>query len=133
MVKLLYLAIFFIVLFGRSSRDVEWSEYLGGADRNHYSSLDQINKDNVHRLKKIWEFHTADTSGQMQCNPIMADGLLYGTTASIEVFALDPSTGKEVWRFQDASNRKWYSTNRGVSFWKGCAHTVYCRKLVICA
>lgn len=118
MVKLLYLAIFFIVLFGRSSRDVEWSEYLGGADRNHYSSLDQINKENVHRLKKIWEFHTADTSGQMQCNPIMADGLLYGTTASIEVFALDPSTGKEVWRFQDASNRKWYSTNRGVSFWK---------------
>ena len=27
--------------------DENWSEYLGGADRNHYSKLDQINLQNV--------------------------------------------------------------------------------------
>ena len=42
---------------------------------------------------------------------------LYATTASIEVFALEPSTGKEVWRFRNAGEVKWYSLSRGVSYW----------------
>jgi len=116
--KIIWVLLFFVGMFFLPVKDVEWPEYLGGADRNHYSSLDQINLGNVKRLKKAWEFHTRDTSGQMQCNPIMADGLLYATTASVEVLALDPATGKEVWRFQQSGHRKWYSTNRGVSFWK---------------
>jgi quinoprotein glucose dehydrogenase len=58
------------------TKEVEWSEYLGGSDRNHYSSLTQIDTNNVGGLEKVWEFHTGDTSGQMQCNPIIANGML---------------------------------------------------------
>ena len=114
-----YALILVLILFfsGKERPDVEWTEYLGGADRNHYSPLDQVNRSNVSKLKKAWEYHTGDTSGQMQCNPIIADGLLYATTASIEVFALEPSTGKEVWRFRNAGEVKWYSLSRGVSYW----------------
>lgn len=100
------------------NQDEEWREYLGGADRNHYSSLTQINTANVGQLQQVWEFHTGDTSGQMQCNPIVVDGLLYGSTASIEIFALNASTGKEVWRFRDVRDEQWFSTNRGVAHWE---------------
>ena len=99
-------------------KQVEWREYLGGADRNHYSSLSQIDTSNVHQLEKVWEFHTGDTSGQMQCNPIIVDGMLFGSTASIEIFALNASTGEEIWRFRDVRDEQWYSTNRGVAYWE---------------
>lgn len=99
-------------------KQVEWREYLGGADRNHYSSLSQIDTSNVNQLEKVWEFHTGDTSGQMQCNPIIAGGMLFGSTASIEIFALNAATGKEIWRFRDVRDEQWYSTNRGVAYWE---------------
>ena len=113
------LAILLILLIAAIQMpDKEWTEYLGGPDRNHYSPLDQVNRSNVGKLKKAWEYHTGDTSGQMQCNPIIVDGLLYGTTASVEVFALESATGKEVWRFRNSGDVKWYSLSRGVTHWR---------------
>ena len=53
------------------SSDVEWREYHGGPDRNHYSTLDQIDTSNVTQLEKAWEYHTGDSSAQMQTNPII--------------------------------------------------------------
>ena len=100
--------------------NVDWKEYLGGPDRNHYSDLTEINTSNVSQLQKVWEFHTGDTSGQMQCNPIIVDGLLFGSTASIEIFALDAASGKEVWRFKDVRDEQWFSTNRGVEIVEFC-------------
>ena len=96
----------------------EWREYLGGPERNHYSALDQINASNVHQLEKAWEYHTNDTSAQNQCNPIIVNGILYATTASVEVFALDASTGKEIWRYRNARDTQWFSKSRGVVYWE---------------
>lgn len=95
----------------------EWPEYLGGPDRNHYSPLDQINTANVSQLKVAWEFHTGD-SGQVQCNPIIVGGILYGVTASNQLFALDAATGQEKWRFAE-KNPSSLNTNRGVTYWQG--------------
>ena len=75
----------------------EWKEYLGGPERNHYSPLKQINADNVNQLAVAWEYHTLD-SGQIQCNPIIVNGILYGMTALTRPFAVDAATGKEIWR-----------------------------------
>ena len=111
-------AVFLMVTIISCKSTVEWREYLGGPERNHYSSLDQINSQNVNQLEKAWEFHTGDTSGQMQCNPIIVDGILYATTASIEVFALDAATGKEKWRYKNASDAQWFNKNRGVVYWE---------------
>src|ERR1700710_1221462 len=74
-----------------------WPEYLGGPDRNHYSELKQINASNVKQLKVAWEYHTLD-SGQIQCNPIIVNGILYGMTASTQPFAIDAATGQQKWR-----------------------------------
>lgn len=95
----------------------EWREYLGGPDRNHYTPLDQINMSNVSRLEKVWEYHTQD-SGQLQCNPIIVDGVLYGVTASVEPFAIDAATGREIWRARDTLVTKWYGALRGVVYWE---------------
>ncbi len=108
----------FPFLFSSREKPREWTEYLGGPDRNHYSSLQQINVKNVKGLQKIWEFHTNDSSAQMQCNPIIVNGLLYGSTASLEIFALDAATGKQIWRFSASKDSKWYSINRGVTYWE---------------
>lgn len=93
----------------------DWPEYLGGPDRSHYSSLTQINTGNVKNLEVAWTYAAPD-SGQMQVNPIMVDGVLYGVTATVQAFALDAATGKERWRFGDAL-KAWHSTSRGVAYW----------------
>lgn len=101
----------------KKASDVEWPEYLGGHDRNHYSTLNQINTTNVAQLTKAWEFHSLD-SGQVQCNPIIVKGILYGVTATNQVFALDAATGKEKWRFKVGKGGG-LNTNRGVTYWSG--------------
>lgn len=93
-----------------------WAEYLGGADRNHYSALSQINTNNVKQLQVAWSYATQD-SGQMQVNPLIVDGVLYGVTAAVQVFALDAATGKKLWQFGDTL-KNWASTSRGVSYWQ---------------
>lgn len=97
--------------------DREWREYLGGPDRNHYSVLDQINEENVHQLEVAWMYHTLDT-GQIQCNPIIVNGVLYGMTASTLPFALNAATGEEYWRKVAEEGDEQLSTSRGVVYWE---------------
>jgi quinoprotein glucose dehydrogenase len=94
----------------------DWSEYLGGPERAHRSSLDQISRENVNRLRAVWEYHTGDL-GEMQCNPLIIDGVLYGVTAANGIFALNAATGQPLWRYEEPgpkSNR----TLRGLVYWK---------------
>jgi quinoprotein glucose dehydrogenase len=93
----------------------EWVEYLGGPERNHYSPLEQITPENVKQLKVAWEYHSLD-SGQIQCNSIIVNGMLYGMTATTEPFALDAASGKEIWRIKSAGTDQ-FSTSRGVTYW----------------
>ena len=69
--------------------DTTWRVSGGSKKAQHYSSLTQIDTNNVSQLKVAWEYHTkdADTVGhsQIQCSPIIVDGVLYGTTASLAI------------------------------------------------
>ncbi len=101
----------------RAAAGKDWPEYLGGPDRSHYSTLDQINAANVGSLRLAWEFHSGDF-GQMQCNPIIVHGVLFGATGTSEIFALDAATGKQLWRFTvpgvlDAI----LANDRGITYW----------------
>jgi quinoprotein glucose dehydrogenase len=110
----------FALLTACQSRDTGstgWSEYLGGPDRNHYSTLTQIDSSNVKDLEVAWEYHAGD-SGQVQCNPIIVNNIVYGITATVQPFALDAATGKELWRVRDTSGTTWYGTNRGLTYWE---------------
>ncbi|MDG3583964.1 PQQ-binding-like beta-propeller repeat protein [Galbibacter pacificus] len=94
----------------------KWNDYLGGSDRNHYTDLSQITPQNVNRLKIVWS-HKLRDSGQMQMNPIIENGLVYGVTAKVQAFALNAVTGEEVWKFGDTL-KAWHSTSRGVAYWE---------------
>jgi quinoprotein glucose dehydrogenase len=93
-----------------------WKSYLGGPGRNHFSTLSEITPQNVSQLEIVWTYNALD-SGQMQMNPIIANGMVYGVTAAVQPFALNAETGKEIWRFGDPLNA-WHSTSRGVSYWE---------------
>lgn len=99
-----------------------WESYAGDPGHRRYSTLGQIHAGNVAQLELAWRYDTgdADTEGsQIQCNPIVVDGLLYGTTSKLKVFALDAATGRERWRFDPYAGRATgQGINRGVSYWR---------------
>jgi quinoprotein glucose dehydrogenase len=102
---------------GRQSTNyTTWSSYLGGSDRNHYTTLAQITPENLKDLEIAWTYTSPD-SGQMQMSSIIIDSLLYGVTAGRRAFAVHAETGKEIWRFGDSINRP-KAVSRGVSYWK---------------
>lgn len=105
--------------------DVDWPAYLGDAASSQYSALDQINVDNVGQLEVAWIYHSGDTDpedrSQIQCNPLVIDGILYGTSPQLKLFALDAATGEELWRFDPFSGEYdlfGLGVNRGVNHWR---------------
>src|SRR5438034_4121970 len=63
----------------------EWPGYGGGPESMRYSSLTQINRDNVKRLQVAWTFDASDgTLGtELEVNPIVVHGVMYAPTASL--------------------------------------------------
>jgi len=98
----------------RAQRSVDWPVYNGGADGDHYSRLDLINRSNVARLKEVWRFDTGEKGG-LQSNPLIVGGTLYAYTQTQKVIALDAATGKLQWTFD--SGIKGTQPNRGVAYW----------------
>lgn len=106
-----------------ATAEAEWSEYLGGPERNHYSPLAQITPGNVAQLRVAWEYHTGDF-GEVQCNPLVVGGVLYGVSAAGDVFALEAATGRELWRFSDRmetaagrAGQPAFRILRGLTYW----------------
>ena len=63
----------------------------GDAGGTHYSSLTQINKKNVGRLKEVWRYDLK-LDGELENTPIVVDGVLYGRSPQIRLFAHDAAT-----------------------------------------
>jgi quinoprotein glucose dehydrogenase len=106
-----------------SRANAEWRHYLGDPGRAHASPLKQIDRDNVSQLELAWAYDTGPPAGalsQIQCNPIVVDGVLYATTSRSHPFALDAATGRELWRFDPvAHGSASQGHNRGVVHWAG--------------
>jgi quinoprotein glucose dehydrogenase len=94
----------------------DWPAYGGNKAGNRYSPLDQINLENVKNLQVAWMYNAALTKeGDIQCQPIVVHGVLYGTTPDLKLFAVDASTGKEIWIFSPSDKPH---QNRGVMYWE---------------
>jgi quinoprotein glucose dehydrogenase len=93
----------------------------GGVNNMHYSALKQINSVNVTQLKVAWQFDSKDEydRSEMECNPIVVNGVLYATTPRLRVVALDAGTGKLRWDFDPHRGEKRSGTqrNRGLNYW----------------
>jgi quinoprotein glucose dehydrogenase len=107
-----------------------WRTYAGSKDGIRYSSNEQITPQNVARLKVTWSYSTGDKDtgnrSQNQCNPIMVDGILYGTSPRLKLFALNAATGEQKWIFDPAAEdtaskndpMSFFKVSRGVVYWQ---------------
>ena len=89
------------LLFGATLLAADWPDYGGNPARTRYSPLTQITPANVSSLKVAWTYDTGDAfkGSEMQCQPVVARGVLYATSPTLRVFALDAATGAVKWSF----------------------------------
>jgi glucose dehydrogenase/cytochrome c553 len=97
-----------------AAQTVDWPVYGGGDNADHYSSLAQINRDNVSRLEQAWVYSTGE-KGNLEVNPVVVDGTLYAYTPTQRVIALDAATGKLKWEFDSGIHGT--QPTRGVAYW----------------
>jgi len=110
-----------------------WTYYSGTQAGTRYSSLDQINRNNVEELKPVWTYRTGDAarygeafiSKQSSENtPVLIEGSLILCSPLGRIIALDPETGKQRWEFDPfkyfgklSFEKTQFPKCRGVSLW----------------
>lgn len=104
----------------------DYPVYGGNKAGNRYSPLDQVDAGNVRDLQVAWMYDTAepiDTNDskprrarEIQCQPIVVNGVLYGTTPELKLFALKAGTGEQIWKFEPSERR--LNVSRGVAYWE---------------
>jgi quinohemoprotein ethanol dehydrogenase len=75
-----------------------WPVHGHGHSEQRFSPLDAINPTTLPQLGLTWSFATGDTRG-MEATPIVADGVMYVSTAWSRVVALDAASGRQLWRY----------------------------------
>jgi quinoprotein glucose dehydrogenase len=95
----------------------QWTRSHGDNGSRRYSSLAQISQINVTQLEIAWTYHSGDGTGNLQCNPLIVDGLIYTPTVGRNVVAIDGATGKELWRFKPEGGAR--PAFRGMTYWPG--------------
>lgn len=100
-----------------------WRTYKGDAGSTSYSSLSQINQENVNQLEIAWTFGPDDTPeglrfGKYECNPIIIDTVLFATSARHWLYAIDARTGEKIWSFDPFEGERGGGMSRGVAYWE---------------
>ncbi len=105
----------------------DWPIYRHDAAGTGYSSLRQVNTTNVANLTRVW---TVSLQGDLapaatgrggaggansEATPIVVGGVMYVPAAN-RVVALEPDTGKEIWRHAVVGGAP---SRRGVAYWPG--------------
>ncbi|HEY0377284.1 MAG TPA: pyrroloquinoline quinone-dependent dehydrogenase [Pyrinomonadaceae bacterium] len=112
------------------TRTGEWRSYGQDQGGGRYSTLAQINRRNVARLQRAWVYHTGELELGLQTapfqasfssTPLVVDGVMYVSTPSSRVIALDAETGREIWKFDPQAGKKEreFNSHRGVAYWEG--------------
>ena len=91
-----------------------WPTYNGDYTGQRYSTLDQINRSNVHQLTLAWAFQSHSVS--VKSTPLEVNGILYFTVPD-HVWAVDAITGRQVWHFSRPSQGD-HLGSRGVGMYK---------------
>jgi quinoprotein glucose dehydrogenase len=102
--KYLILALTFFAFQANSvdanNYDTQWPRSFGGDRSKAYSDADQINKINVTKLKKIWQFNSGAIVAKdtIQTPPILANNVLVTSTIDGFLVGLEPDSGKVKWK-----------------------------------
>jgi len=80
---------------------VDWPTFNGTLDGHRYSTLKQINSENVKLISPAWAFQTAivNPSTSFENTPIVVDGVMYVSTGVNVIYAMKADTGELLYRF----------------------------------
>jgi quinoprotein glucose dehydrogenase len=101
--------------FPKRETYLTWHRSHGDNGGTRYSALDQINRQNVTNLQVAWTYHSQDGSNYIQCNPIIADGVMFAPTPGKFIVAVNAANGAELWRFKPEGKPAF----RGLIYWPG--------------
>src|SRR5215510_9191161 len=127
----LSLAILIIARQSSAQAAAEWPAWGGDLAATKFSSLADIDRNNVARLARAWEWSTGETAnatartrpGNFQATPLMLGDTLFLSTSYNRVVALDANTGKELWEYDPKPYAAGQPSNgtgfvhRGVATW----------------
>ena len=111
----------------------EWRSYGGDAGGTRFFSPSEITPQNVGKLKQAWVYHTGERQRRgtdrhrispFESTPLMIDDVLYFSTPSNRVIALDAESGREIWQFDPQaghSKPRKFHQHRGVAYWQSAA------------
>ncbi len=103
-----------------------WLTYGQTYKEQRFSRLTQLTRDNIQRLGLAWTRQLGDFNMRMQGTPLVVDGVMYATNGWSVVYALDATTGTEIWRHDPEVDRSYVKLaccgpahNRGVAVYRG--------------
>ena len=76
-----------------------WIHTNGNYRQTRYSNASQINRGNVHKLRPAFIFQT-EVVESFETTPIVVNGRMFISTAFNHVYALDATTGQELWHYK---------------------------------
>ena len=128
---LVVLAAFASAAGQEGSEDGDWAYYAGDIGSTKYAPLDQIDRDNVTRLRVAWRRPAIDQSilervpnlsytRNLTATPLMIDGVAYASNGVGLVEAFDPATGETIWvqKPMDPAPQGYRGAEtRGVAYW----------------
>jgi quinohemoprotein ethanol dehydrogenase len=112
----------------RSPIGKDWVTNGGNLTNQRYSTLKQINVDNVKQLKGAWmtRLKGSGYGGKysFEVAPLVKDGIMYVVTGNDDVFALNAKTGEIMWECWSGIDQKITSVccgwvNRGLAMGEG--------------
>ena len=95
-----------------------WPRSHGNNYSNKFSNLKIINKDNIENLDLAWVYNSNNNNSgniDIQCNPIVVDGVIYTPVIGGFIVAIDGSSGKELWRSEQLNKDV---ARRGLLYWE---------------
>ncbi|MBM3401841.1 MAG: pyrroloquinoline quinone-dependent dehydrogenase, partial [Bacteroidetes bacterium] len=100
-----------------------WSVYKADSEGTGYSILSEINTKNIQNLQLAWIHKFSDApagsrGSNSESNPIIIDGVMYTLSARHRVYALDASSGEQIWAFDPFNGEAGGGIGRGVTYWE---------------
>ncbi|MFM6852943.1 MAG: PQQ-binding-like beta-propeller repeat protein, partial [Sphingopyxis sp.] len=111
-------------LTAAATQPEQWLTHGGTYEEQRFSRLAGITAQNVGQLGLAWS-HEFDTNRGQEATPIVVDGVIYTTTAWSKVYALNATTGEEIWSYDpQVPGERGFSAccdvvNRGVAVYQG--------------